>query len=212
MKLHNHKKSVIDSEDIKTGRLEALVDGVFAIAMTLLVFNIHLPELPKTASAHDLLLSLVTILPSIASFAISFIILGMFWVGHHTEFRFIKKLDHKLIWYNIFYLLFISFLPFTAQLLGSYHNNQVAIIVYGLHLIIMVVIHYLMWQHAKNHANLLTDNMDLRIHALVNRLTLFAVVSYSAAIALSFWRPEPALIMYVLVPLPYIFGWIYRLV
>jgi uncharacterized membrane protein len=211
MENHEQKKSAVDMGEVATNRLETLVDGVFAIAMTLLVLNIKIPEMVNP-SAGDLFSQLVVLWPTILSFIISFVILGMFWVAHHTEFRFIKKLDHKLIWLNIFYLLFVSLLPFSAELLGKYPYNQAAVIVYGVHLMLMVLVHYFIWHHASLHASLVVEDLDPKINKLADRLSYVGIGSYIFAIALSFWKIEAALVIYVLVPLPYIFGWIYRLV
>lgn len=197
--------------EVATNRLETLVDGVFAIAMTLLVLNIKIPEMANPTPG-DLFSQLAVLWPTILSFIISFVILGMFWVAHHTEFRFIKKLDHKLIWLNIFYLLFVSLLPFSAELLGKYPYNRAAVIVYGVHLMLMVLVHYFIWQHASHHTSLVVDDLDPKINKLADRLSYVGIGSYIVAIALSFWKIEAALIIYLLVPLPYIFGWIYRLV
>ncbi len=189
----------------------ALVDGVFAIAMTLLAFNIKLPEMSGFVSSHNLFSGLLGIWPIFLSFGIGFIILGMFWVGHHIEFNYIKKLDHNLIWFNIFYLLLISFFPFTAELLGRHPYNQTAIIFYALHLIAMVLVHFFMWHYASGHKVLIAEDLDPRINNLVNRLTYVAVFAYAAAIAFAFFLPIISLIIFLIVPLPYIFGWIYRL-
>lgn len=211
MKNHNHKQSAVDGGEVATTRLETLTDGVFAIAMTLLVLSIQIPDQLIHPTSQDLLAQLVSLWPKILSFIVSFIILGMFWVGHHTEFRYIKKLDHKLIWLNIFYLLFVSLLPFSAALLGLYPENQVAVIVYGTHLIIMVLVHFFMWQHASHHTNLVVEDLDPRVNKLANRLAYVAVSAYAIAIALSFWQVNVSLIIYAIVPVPYIFGWIYYL-
>lgn len=206
------KKSVIDDEDIPKERLQALVDGIFAIAMTLLVFGVHVPELAKNASTGDLLASLQGLLPSISTFLVSFIILGMFWVAHHTEFHYIKKLDHRLIWLNIFYLLFVCLVPFTAELLGKYLFNQASIILYGINLVAMVLIHAAMWNHVTSRQYLVIEYIDPRINKLVRRISYFAVAAYFLAILLSFWNPVIALVIYAIVPLPYIFGWAYKIV
>ncbi|HYV33625.1 MAG TPA: TMEM175 family protein [Candidatus Limnocylindria bacterium] len=207
---HEHKKSIIDAGEVTTARLETLVDGVFAIAMTLLVLDIHIPDLVSGANSSDLFVQVIALWPRILSFLITFIILGMFWVGHHTEFRYIKKLDNELMWQNIFYLLFVSFLPFTAALLGRYPFNQAAVIIYGVHLSIMVLLHYFMWQHASKHTGLAVENLDPRVNKQANRLVYFAVPFYALAILLSFWRIEASLIIYAVLPLPYIFGWTYK--
>jgi len=210
---HKYNKSVVDDGDVPTGRMETLVDGVFAIAMTLLVLDIHVPDLVGDLnSSQNLSGDLIVLWPRILSFIISFVILGMFWVAHHTEFRYIRKLDHKLMWLNIFYLLFISLLPFSAALLGLYPFNQASVIVYGVHLMLMVLAQFFIWHHASRHANLVVENLDPRINHLANRISIIGIASYIVAIALSFWWVEAALAIYVIVPLPYIFGWVYRLV
>lgn len=211
-KLFSNKKSLIDDEDIPKERLQALVDGIFAIAMTLLVFSVHVPDVAETASAGDLLKGLQVLLPSIATFLVSFVILGMFWVAHHTEFHYIKKLDHRLIWMNIFYLLFVCLVPFSAELLGDFLLNQTAIVFYGINLMAMVLIHAAIWNHVTARQQLVIEYVDQRINKLVRRISYFAVAAYFLAILLSFWNPIIALVIYAIVPLPYIFGWAYKLV
>src|SRR5438309_264773 len=130
MKKHIHKDSLVDDEDLPLDRLQALVDGIFAIAMTLLIFNIHLPQFTNV-TAGTLFLELLMLWPTILSFVISFVILGTFWVAHHTQYHYIKRLDHSLIWYNIFYLLLVSSFPFTASLLGNYVKNETAVVFYA---------------------------------------------------------------------------------
>ncbi len=212
MNNHQHKKSAVDMGEVSTNRLETLVDGVFAIAMTLLVLDIKLPDMVSIANPQDLYYQLFQLSPRIIGFGLTFIVLAMFWVGHHTEFRFIKKLDHKLIWLNMFYLLFVSLLPFSAALLGRFIDNEAAVIIYGAHLMIMVLIHYFMWNHATQHAGLVVENIDPRLNKLADRLSYFGVACYALAILLSFWHIEIALVIYAIIPIPYIFGWVYRLV
>ena len=203
--------SIIEYGEVTTARLETLVDGVFAIAMTLLVLDIRVPEL-ASASPQCLFWQLVLLLPNIVSFGVSFVILGMFWVAHHTEFRFIKKLDNALIWQNLFYLLLVALLPFSAALLGRYPQNQTSVIIYALHLICMVLFHYFFWKHARSKKGLLVEDLDPRMDHLVNRVTIVAIIGYLIAIIFSFWFVYISLAIYALVPLPYIFGWIYNLV
>lgn len=206
-----HKKtSVIEQGEVSTHRLEFLVDGVFAIAMTLLVLDIRLPELSGKLSAADLFWALLGIGPKLLSYLISFVILGMFWVAHHTQYRFIKRLDNAQIWLNLFYLLFIAFFPFTGGLLGAYGQNLTAVIFYGLHLMVLVVLHYFMWRHA-GKAKLLAESLDAAYDRLADRLGIVALAAYALAIALAFWNVNFALVIYALTPIPYIFGWIYYL-
>jgi len=209
--MQDRKKSIIDSEQISTSRLETLTDGIFAIAMTLLVLEIHVPELLEVTSSGELFNQVGHLWSIIGSFIVSFLVLGMFWVSHHIEFHYIKKLDNKLIWLNMCYLLFVSFIPFSAALLGRYPHNQFAVVLYALHLIAMVGVQYSMWQHASHNSSLLSENVDPRLNSLVNKIGFLAISGYLVAIVFSFWSIEAALVMYALIPLPYIFGWIYKL-
>ncbi len=210
--MYYSKKSVIDDGEVSTSRLETLVDGVFAIAMTLLVLDIHVPELAgDLTSAQDLFADLVLLWPRVLSFIISFVILGMFWVAHHTEFRFIKKLDNKLIWQNMFYLLLVALLPFTAALLGRYPFNQTSVVLYALHLMGLVSFHYFVWRHARSVQGLVAQDVHPGIDSLVNRAAFLGIFAYLIAIVLSFFSIQTVLVIYALVPLPYIFGWIYKL-
>jgi len=201
-----NKLSAIDQGEVSTTRLEALTDGIFAVAMTLLVFEIRLPE---TGQTGDVLGYVIKLWPNFLSFVISFIVLGMFWVGHHTEFRYVKRLDHTLIWLNIFYLLFISLVPFSAGLLGRYASTEGAIMIYGIHLIILVLVQYIIWRHARSN-NLIDPLMDPQINIVANRLGYFAIAGYVGAILLSFINWRISLGIYTLIPIPYILGIFYR--
>ena len=76
---------------------------------------------------------------------------------------------------------------------------------------IMVLIHFFMWYHAYHHKNLVVEDLDPKVDGLVHRITILAVIAYALAILLTFWRLDLALIIYVLIPLPYIFGWVYKI-
>jgi uncharacterized membrane protein len=211
MQQSSQKISAIDGGEVSTARLETLTDGIFAIAMTILVLNIHLPELFGNVSAGELFVNLTALWPTLASFVVSFVILGMFWVAHHTEFRYIKKMDNTLIWQNLFYLLLVALLPFSAALLGKYPENRTSAIIYALHLIFMVLLQYFMWRHARSKPDLMATDLHPNMDRLVNRVAFAGIIAYIIAIAFSFWNVNISLIIYALVPLPYIFGWIYNL-
>jgi uncharacterized membrane protein len=78
-------------------RIEALTDGIFAVAMTLLVLDIRVPELQQVTSTANLPLKLLALAPKVLSYTISFIILGVYWVGHHAQLAFIHRADRPLL-------------------------------------------------------------------------------------------------------------------
>jgi uncharacterized membrane protein len=202
MKAHESART---AGEVSTSRLETLTDGIFAIAMTLLVFG-----LPFPVDASDFSHWLDKFLPSLLSFAVSFVIAGVFWVATHTEFQSIRRADHILIWLNIFFLLFIALIPFSAGLLGRYPSNHTAVIIYGVNLLLCLSMHYGMWWHATKGYRLVDANLDPRIVSLGTRLAMFSMVMYTAAIVLSFLSTWVSIVLYAVTPVPYILGLFYR--
>ncbi len=115
-----------DSDSIETTsgteRLVAFSDGVFAVAITLLVLDVRLPDLPAPVSNAALTTALVSILPKIGGYVLSFLVVGEFWYLHHLRFRYIHRCDTVLIWLNLLLLLTVSFVPFASAVLSQYGN------------------------------------------------------------------------------------------
>jgi len=117
---------------IGKGRIEALADGVFAIAMTLLILNVNVPILVSDQERLTLPRKLVELWPKFLAFAVSFLISGVFWVGHHAQLNFVRRSDRPFLWMNLVFLLAISALPFAAALLSQYHDQPIAAIGEGI--------------------------------------------------------------------------------
>lgn len=111
---------------LSKGRMEALTDGIFAIAMTLLVLELKIPELPKSVSTHELLGKISEETPALFSFVISFLYCGLLWVMHHMAMHFIRHLQIGLVWLNLLFLMSVSTMPFSCGLLGHFLRNRVA--------------------------------------------------------------------------------------
>lgn len=191
---------------MNTGRILALADGVFAIVMTLLVFEMRVPE-----TARDLDSEVLDLLPNLLSYLVSFIILGVYWVGHHSQFQFIKKADQNLLWLNIAFLMCVSLVPFSAGMLGRHGDQQISVIVYGVNLIFVALAHFAMWRYATRHYRLVETNLDSQIIALGSRLSLIPIGIYVLAILLSSVSPVLSIVLYALVPIPYVSGHFYRI-
>ena len=189
---------------LSRNRIEALTDGVFAVAMTLLVLDIKVPELEPPLATAELPLKLLLLWPKFLSYLISFVILGVYWVGHHIQLSFIRRADRPLLWINILFLLWVALVPFSTALLSEYAKTRIAIAVYGANLIAIGLTLTLHWWYATTEAR----HVDADIHPHLVRdamkRTLMAPVIYLIAIALSFVRAELSLILYALVPILYI--------
>jgi uncharacterized membrane protein len=155
-------------------RVLALSDGVVAIIITLLVLEVHVPQLTQ---GHSLNEALAELRPSLVAFVISFILAGMYWVGHRDLFALIRRTDRGLVWLNVLYLLPLCLLPFAAGLLGRYDTEPVALRIYGLLLVAIAVMRVVMWLYATNRPHLLWQRLDARQRRAGLTLNLYRALS-----------------------------------
>lgn len=132
------------------GRVLAFSDGMFAIAMTLLVVGIVVP--PNGDSVSELANELGDLSDAIVSFFISFAVIGRYWVAHHQMFSLLRAFDRGLISLNLVYLGFIAFLPFPTALLGTYFDNPLAVSVYAAAVAIVSGMEVVLVRHAYRHS------------------------------------------------------------
>jgi uncharacterized membrane protein len=109
-----------EGETLAFERLVFFSDAVFAIAITLLVIEIRLPEVATIADGHDLAVALWSLLPRFLGFLVSFVVVGSFWMSHHRMFRLVRGTDGTLLLVNLLFLLFVAFIPFPTAILGRY--------------------------------------------------------------------------------------------
>jgi uncharacterized membrane protein len=189
---------------LSRNRIEALADGVFAVAMTLLVLDIKVPELQSPSATAELPLKLLALWPKFLSYLISFVILGVYWVGHHMQLSFIRRADRPLLWINILFLLWVALVPFSTALLSEYSKTRVAIAIYGANLIAIGLTLSLHWWYATAETRHVDPDIHPNLVRSAMKRTLMAPLIYVIAIALSFFKAELSLILYALVPILYI--------
>ncbi|HJW08862.1 MAG TPA: TMEM175 family protein [Holophagaceae bacterium] len=184
---------------MSTNRLEAFSDGVFAIVITLLVLDLRLPaELP----GEGLWLRLTHIWPKVSAYAITFTIVGIYWVGHHGLFHLVKRIDKTLMWLNIYLLMAISFMPFPASIMGMDPTDPTAIRFYAGTLLLIGSGFIAIWTYAGRH--LVDRNLDASIRRVLWLRVLIAPTVYGLAFLASYWSPRASLALFMLVPLLYI--------
>jgi TMEM175 potassium channel family protein len=120
---------------LPTKRLETLVDGIFAIAMTLLVLGLTIPHINGQLSNAIVQNSFYTLIPNFFSFVLSFILLAMFWNAHHRFFNQIKMINITLMWINVIWLLFIVMVPFSASAIGQYGSYTIPNVIFNLNML-----------------------------------------------------------------------------
>ena len=129
-------------------RVLAFSDGVFAIAMTLLVVGIGVPELTDGNDEGELLEAFNNLKLEVLSFFISFAVIGRYWVAHHRFFALVSGLDYRLVGINLVYLALIAFLPFPTALLGNYFHNPISVATYALTLALVSGLEVVQFRHA----------------------------------------------------------------
>jgi uncharacterized membrane protein len=180
-------------DDISNRRIEALVDGVFAIALTLLVIEIKAPHADSDLALNKELLALSA---KIFAFFLSFIILGLLWFGHQMMSHYVKRSDRSHIMLNLLFLMFISLIPFSAALLGENLQYRAATTVYGVNLFISGFIQYLHWEYMATNNRLIDAELDRRIVRAVQKTFLAIPLIYGLAIGVSFFSISAGLILY----------------
>src|SRR5574337_1330733 len=183
-------------------RVESLTDGIFGTVMTILGLSLIVPYV--TGPANQALPSLGDTLPGVLVYALSFMIMGVFWVGHHVTFHYIRRTDRTLIWLHNAFLLFIGLLPLTTALLGRYELVQATLIAYGLNLIAVQASLYAAFWYATVHHHLVDVDMSEQIIRAGRRRILVGPCVSAIAILLSFVDPFLSLGIFVLFPVLFI--------
>ncbi len=141
------------SENRDVERLTAFTDGVVAIAITLLVLDIRLPRPAEGLDDAALAADLLAIWPKYFGYALSFLVIGNFWVGHTRRLRMLKSVDAALLWFNILFLLVIGFVPFVTSVLSE-TGSRIATIAYAGTMILASLLLTLVWRHAARHEHI----------------------------------------------------------
>jgi TMEM175 potassium channel family protein len=196
------------SHHYDTGRIEAFSDGVFAIAITLLIIEIGVPHVEGNQS---LAAELWELWPSYFGFMLSFITIGVMWTNHHGIFKDIERTDHTLITLNLLLLLCISFVPFPTAVLAEYLKNDdnalAATLAYGTTFAFTAVMFNAVWIYASWHRRLIDEHVsDARIRSRTRRY-LGGPLCYAIGLPVAFVNPLlaiglwTALALFFLLPL-----------
>ncbi len=183
-------------------RIAALSDGIFAVAMTLLVLDLRVPAAEAVHSEHDLRHILLALSPRLIIFLMSIMTNGIFWVGQQTQLNYFARSDRNLAWIHIAFLCAITLTPFTTSLLAEFIHYRTALLVYWSNIFLLGFILYWSWSYA-TRAQLLVDDLPPEVHPAVVRRIVIAQSLYAAGAALCFIDTYYAIAAIVLVQLNY---------
>jgi uncharacterized membrane protein len=184
---------------VRTARLEAFSDGVFAIAITLLVLEISVPE----GSEDDLLRAVLDEWPSYFAYLVSFATIGAIWLVHTVITEYLSGADSILVRLNLLLLMLVSFMPFPTRLLAEYNGEdaeRVSTTIYGLNLLLTAVVVSVLWRYAVRERLVRPDATDEDVRSLTNRLTP-GLAGYVGFIALGILLPNVAVLGYLAIAL-----------
>ena len=182
-------------------RIEALADGIFAVAMTLLVLDVKLPGDEVFATSAELLAHLLSLTHIFVVYFVSFIVLGMFWIGHHAQFHFIRYVDHTLLWLNLLFLFGITSVPFGTALLADYHKLPLPYVYFGGKLLILALLMVPQIVYLRRHPQLASPSLSAEAaRRMWSRALLFAAIPLSSMVVV-FYNRDLALYLYFLLPI-----------
>ena len=183
-------------------RLAALSDGIFAVAMTLLVLDLHLPSAAQVHGERELLVALGALGPQWVAYGMSFLTLGIFWAGQQTQLNHIGEGSRDLTWIHLGFLFTITLLPLSTRLLAEFITYRSALLIYWLNILALGAILYWSWKHATREG-LIKDDTPPEVRASICKRIVIAQSLYAAGAALCVINTWVSIAAIVLVQLNY---------
>lgn len=194
------------SEESNTRELDRLIffsDAVFAIVMTLLVLDIRVPDV-ATDEVPGMVLELW---PKIFSYLLSFLVIGLYWIGHHQTFRYVRSYDRTLLWLNLLFLLSISFIPFPTALLGEYGELRFSVIFYAVSLALARLLLALVWWYVFSGPIRTSDELDHGLAKFHLWRSLAIPAIFVLSIGIAFFSTSAAIASWVLLVVADTLAW-----
>jgi uncharacterized membrane protein len=184
-------------------RLAALSDGVFSITMTLLVLDLRAPAAETIHSEHDLWRALLTLSPRLLMYMMTFMTLGIFWVGQQTQLNHLQRSDRSLTWIHLAFLFVVTVMPFSTALLAEHTGYRLALLVYWLNIFLLGGSLYWSWVCALG-TKLVKDDMPPHVSDAIKRRIIIAQSLYAFGALLCLFNPYWSIGFIVLVQLNYV--------
>lgn len=192
---------------MSSARLEAFSDGVLAIAATLLVLELRVPNV-----GEDLGAMLLAQWPSYAAYAVSFATIGIIWVNHHALFANVRYVDRRLLFLNLLLLMVVSVIPFPTAILGRFvtaeSESHLAAALYGGVMILMGVAYTALWLHVTANRRLMRHHLEPGRARQERWLFSVGLAGYVAGVALAYVSAPLSLLVYALTAVYYVFPWL----
>ncbi len=183
-------------------RLAAISDGIFAVAMTLLVLDLRTPAESAIHSEAELWRAIVALAPRVLVYLMSFLTLGIFWVGQQTQLNHLERSDRDLTWLHLAFLFAVSLTPFSTSLMAEFISYRVALVAYWANILLLGILAYVSWTYAVR-ARLVKPDVTNEVSDAFKRRVISAQTLYACGAALCVINTYWALGFILLVQLNY---------
>ncbi|MBS1688657.1 MAG: DUF1211 domain-containing protein [Bacteroidetes bacterium] len=191
----------------RISRIEAISDGVFAVAMTLLVLDIHVPLREAIHSEHDVMMAFCFLTPKLLTYFTSFMTLGIFWNGQSLQYNYIKRSDRDLTWVALFFLMVVSLVPFTTAFLSEHFSYRFSIGLYWLNIFLLGLIVYIQWVYAWKRGYVENNLPEtIAVNKALRRRIIMAQALYALGALLCFISTYLSIALIIIVQLNYALG------
>ncbi|MBE2240932.1 MAG: DUF1211 domain-containing protein [Caldilineaceae bacterium] len=197
-KVTHHLPDKTGQEHLGLERIVFFSDAVFAIAITLLALEIRLPGVENALTENGLTQALISIWPKYLGYGIGFMTIGIMWMSHHRKFRFIQSYDRNLMFLNLFFLMFIAFIPFATAIISEY-GNRTSTIFYAIVVSLAGIASFFLWWYASYQNRLIDPNLDSRQRRRETQVSLVVITIFAGSIGLAFINADLAKFSWLLI-------------
>jgi uncharacterized membrane protein len=184
--------------EIGKNRIEALSDGIFAIVMTLLILELHVPSLPASAANVEVVAAIVALWPKFLTYVVAFVSLGVFWIAHHIMYHAVRRADRRLLWLNIAFFMLVSLLPFSTSVLNAFSRSLIAPFLFGANLALVGWLLFLQWLYIGSQSGMLASFATTEYRAAVTFRMLAVPIATTLTALVCFWSSDISVAIYLL--------------
>lgn len=207
----NSKKTIANHKNFTqpTDRIKALTDGVFAIAMTLLVLSLELPAAHSLEGDFSVVKLLLGQLDLFYNYFLSFVLLAFFWINHHNQFHCYAKTDNAHLWLNLLLLMFVALMPFSTVLVSDYPQYGAADAAFAVNIILISLFYYLNYWYAEKKGYLVDGLPENAGSQIKKQVILVIGICFLAIILTALYSPASSF-AFLLIPLLMITSYFWR--
>jgi uncharacterized membrane protein len=184
-------------------RIVFFTDAVTAIVATILVIELGLPDLTPAELVTQLPEILMAMVPKLASYALSFLVIGSFWVRHHSMYSHIRRYDYRLVWLNIMYLMFLALIPFATAVLGSSQFVSASVMLYSTVVSATAFLHLAAWEYAARGMKLIDESTSKEVIRYERWRPLTTALAFLLAVPLAYVDPSIGAAAWIIVPISF---------